>query len=184
MSDTIPLTYRELAERLGLSPDSARIKAKRRKWLTVPGNHPSDPVRVLVPVEFLDPERSPERKGGVRTPSAPPINDGEINALRAYVEMLEQRLAVGDKLVDSLRSEHAGERSRLLAEIDRIRADVGRLTNELVLGREGLTDERRRAQDLAAALKAANLEHAVKVDELRTELDRARRSWWRRLVGR
>jgi len=72
MSDTIPLTYRELAERLGLSPDSARIKAKRRKWQTIPGNHPSDPARVLVPVEFLNGERTPERAPRERTPSAPP----------------------------------------------------------------------------------------------------------------
>jgi hypothetical protein len=31
MSDTIALTYRELAARLGINPDSARMKASRRK---------------------------------------------------------------------------------------------------------------------------------------------------------
>jgi hypothetical protein len=72
MSDTVPLKYRELGERLGLSPDSARIKAKRRKWQIVPGNHPSEPVRVLVPVEFLSGERTPERKGGGSNPERTP----------------------------------------------------------------------------------------------------------------
>jgi hypothetical protein len=71
MTDSVPLTYKELAERLGISPDSARIKAKRRKWAVIPGNHPSEPVRVLVPVAVLEGERSPERSGGERSGALP-----------------------------------------------------------------------------------------------------------------
>src|SRR4051812_42637912 len=32
------LTYAELAERLGIAADGARMRAKRRSWRTVPGN--------------------------------------------------------------------------------------------------------------------------------------------------
>jgi hypothetical protein len=169
MPDTIPLTYKELAEKLGLSPDSARIKAKRRKWLTVPGNHPSDPVRVLVPVEFLDPERSTERKGRVRTPSAPPANDGEINALREHLK------ATRDDL-DRERTERVAERERLTGEI-------GRLNVELDRGRAELAEERRHGRDMAGHLdEAARLRQEIAA--IRTELEADRRPWWRRMLGR
>ena len=53
MGDTLQLTYRELADRLGASPDAARMKAKRAvnkgRWRIIPGNHPNDPVRVELP---------------------------------------------------------------------------------------------------------------------------------------
>jgi hypothetical protein len=61
------LTYRELAERLGISADAARMKAKRKakagRWAIIPGNHPSDTVRVELPAVDLD-----ERVGGERKP--------------------------------------------------------------------------------------------------------------------
>jgi hypothetical protein len=53
MAEAVSLTYRELAHRLGITINSARIKARRRKWLVLPGNHPLDPARVEVPSEFL-----------------------------------------------------------------------------------------------------------------------------------
>src|SRR3954454_2253488 len=64
MSDTISLTYKELAERLGMSPDSARIKARRLKWPVIPGNHPGDPVHVRVPLSALNRRANPVRSPG------------------------------------------------------------------------------------------------------------------------
>ncbi len=56
-SDTERLSYRELAERLGISPDAARMKAKRKVkagvWRLIPGNHPSDRVTVEIPANDL-----------------------------------------------------------------------------------------------------------------------------------
>jgi hypothetical protein len=175
MSDTVPLTYRELGERLGLSPDSARIKAKRRKWQMIPGNHPSEPVRVLVPVEFLSGGRTPERKAGDRTPSAPPDNAGEINALREHVQTLREDLS-------RERTDHAAERERWREDLTRERA--GREADRQVL-REQL--EQLRA-DLAGRLDTAHRAHSDEAARLRQEIATLRtelaRPWWRRLVGR
>jgi hypothetical protein len=38
-NDHEPLSYRELAERLAISPDAGRMGAKRNAWLIVSGNH-------------------------------------------------------------------------------------------------------------------------------------------------
>src|SRR3546814_12591344 len=54
MSEFEVLTYRQLGDRLGISLESARKKVRRRKWRVVPGNRPSDPVRVHVPKDLLD----------------------------------------------------------------------------------------------------------------------------------
>src|SRR5687768_7529371 len=140
MSDAIPLTYRELGERLGLSPDSARIKAKRRKWQTIPGNHPSDPVRVLVPVEFLSGERTPERTAGERTPSAPPDKGNKVNAIR---DALEQQREDATRE----RTEHAAERERLRQEISDMKAEMAA--------------ERQYSRELSGKLIDAHREHSA-----------------------
>lgn len=92
MSDTFALTYRELAERLGINPDSARMKASRRKWTKVPGNHPGDPVRVLVPVEFFETARAPH----VREEHEPRTKAAEdtrvITALEDHIATLKADL--------------------------------------------------------------------------------------------
>jgi hypothetical protein len=65
MSDTVRLTYRELAERLGIEPDSARIKARRLaksgRWKLIPGNHPGAASTVEVPAADLVREGVPGR---------------------------------------------------------------------------------------------------------------------------
>ncbi len=192
MSDATPLTYRELGERLGLSPDSARIKAKRRKWQTIPGNHPSDPVRVLVPVEFLN---------GERTPSAPLDNTGEINVLREHVQTLRE-------LFDQQKATHAAELERVAADQSRLIEDSTRLQDQLQEARaeadHAKADQIRMARDVAtmfdelrvladrhaelhadrARLQAQGEQTTKELDRLRAELEQARRPWWRRLVGR
>ena len=59
VTDYAWLTYKELADRLGIGADSARHKAKRRKWLVQPGNHPRDSARVKVPLSIFDADQSP-----------------------------------------------------------------------------------------------------------------------------
>ena len=51
------LSYRELADRLGISADEARMKAKTKNkaglWRIIPGNHPSDQLLVELPASEL-----------------------------------------------------------------------------------------------------------------------------------
>ena len=49
--ETIALTYRELAERLGIKPESARKTAQRRRWHRTTANDGT--TRIHVPVEAL-----------------------------------------------------------------------------------------------------------------------------------
>ena len=49
------LTYREIADRLGIGVDSARHRAKRKGYRQEKGNHPYDPIRYLVPLSDLSP---------------------------------------------------------------------------------------------------------------------------------
>jgi len=49
--ETIVLTYRELADKLGIKPESARKTAQRKRWKRTTGNDGT--VRIHVPVESL-----------------------------------------------------------------------------------------------------------------------------------
>jgi len=61
LSDDLLLTFAELGERLGVSPDGARMHAKREGWPVERGNDSRAPARVRVPVDAL-PEHPPERR--------------------------------------------------------------------------------------------------------------------------
>ena len=50
--ETRSLTYRELADALGVKIDSARKTVQRRRWKKVTGNDGT--VRVIVPVDYVD----------------------------------------------------------------------------------------------------------------------------------
>lgn len=75
--DTESLTYRELADRLGVKPESARKTVQRKRWQRVTGNDGT--VRILVPVEALPPSRD-----------APPDSPGDSPAV--YTRELETRI--------------------------------------------------------------------------------------------
>lgn len=86
--DTESLTYRELAARLGVKPESARKMAQRKGWKRVPGN--DGQARVIVPVETL--ERSQDSLGD-HAGEHPPV----------YVRELEGRIEVLKELVSAER---------------------------------------------------------------------------------
>lgn len=79
--DTISLTYRELAERLAVKPESARKMVQRKRWQRVTGN--DGQVRILVPVEALPPSRD-------EAPDSPPDSPGDSPAV--YARELETRI--------------------------------------------------------------------------------------------
>jgi hypothetical protein len=132
------LTYRELAEHLGISPDAARMKAKRKtkagRWAIIPGNHPSDTVRVELPADDLHERVGGERKQAVqgerspRTPDPERVNGNHerlLTALEQIMPMTEHLLAANreaqaritdltDQLLASHKA-HAADRAELAA---------------------------------------------------------------------
>jgi hypothetical protein len=184
MPEQIWLTYRELGERLGISPDGARMKAKRNKWTATTDNEGS--IRVCVPDSLLAnrrtnlPARTTSERSGELT--------NEIKALQAHIETLKQQV-----------SDHAADRERLLTQLERQRADNDAALNasrdetvrvrvdaEHIRGE--LDRERDHARELASRLDTVHRAHGDEAARLRQEIAVLRtelaRPWWRRLIGR
>lgn len=164
------LTYRDLAARLGVSSDAARMKAKRRTkagaWRIIPGNHPSDPVLVEVPLADLN--EYPERDTGEHT--------GRSGGERK-----------GERTPRTIGGEQANAVLELaLTNLADAQARVRELTDQLVEAKDA---HRRDAMELAAADMRemgtkAELERALfDIAELRNQLAHAQRPWWRKIVG-
>jgi len=87
---TEALTYKELAERLGIKLTSARRTAMRKKWQRIKGN--DGETRVLVPLEVL--ERSDSHDDSRDDNHQGSHNDSSVRELQAKVEGLQELLAV------------------------------------------------------------------------------------------
>lgn len=163
--DLEKLTYRALAERLGISPDAARMKAKRKVkaggWRIIPGNHPSDPVLVEVPLAELN---GTERVGGEQEGRSRGERNPRTHAPEQANALAEQALA---SLIDA-------------------QTRIRELTDQLVAAKDA---HRHDAAELAAAEMRelgtkAELERALAdVADLRDQLTRSQRPWWRKIAG-
>ena len=160
------LSYRALAERLAISPDAARMKAKRKAWRIVPGNHPNAPVLVEVPVTELaervpreQPQRNAPRSARTSSPEHSNNADGRIlNALsdavallgpaqaqieRLHAQLIEakdahQRDAVELAAAEMREMGTKAELERALAEQDDLRRQVTNLRSRLMHERRPL----------------------------------------------
>ncbi len=161
------LSYRSLAARLGISPDAARMKAKRKvaagQWRIIPGNHPSDQVHVELPAGELVRSVGRERETPVfpeqtpRTPQAEQVNtttDRLLASLSEAVSLLrpaqEQIERLYTQLVEAKEAHHrdamelaAAEMREMgtKAELERALADLAALEQRVLGHRNG----RRRA---------------------------------------
>jgi hypothetical protein len=170
MPEQIWLTYRELGERLGISADGARMKAKRHKWTATTDNEGS--IRVCVPANIQENTRTNVPRRTVPERSAEQAN--EIKAMQAHLETLRQQA-----------SDHAAERERMLAQIERQRADyiadMGLISRDVERIHAELDLERQHGRELAGKLEEAHREHRAVLERRQAEMDRP---WWRRMLGR
>jgi hypothetical protein len=149
----LSLTYAELAERLGVSVDGARMKAKRAGWPKVKGNDGT--MRVTVDDgELAAPERSPN----VRPAFAEQPNEQaaeQVRTLEAHITTLKEQVAlVQDQL----------GKAETLANTERTRAE----------------QERERVADLTAQLLKLTADMMALQQAHQAE---RQRPWWRRLTG-
>jgi hypothetical protein len=145
------LTYAELGDRLGASPEAARSLARRLRLPRAPGN--DGKVRITVDLAEIQYKPLPaRRRSGHRT---------EIDGLNARVEQLEGELARLEVEKQCLEVRAAGHRADF--ECERERCDT-LVTETLKLGQLAMS----------AREKAARLE-----GELSATWARSR--WWRRL---
>lgn len=89
--DTESLTYRELADRLGVKLESARKTVQRKRWQRVTANDGT--IRILVPVEALPQSRDMSQDSQGDSPSAAEIAilEERIQGLQALVEAERRR---------------------------------------------------------------------------------------------
>lgn len=160
--ETVSLTYRELAERLAISTDAARMKARRAtksgRWRIIPGNHPSDPVRVELPaVDAGIPNATGGEQAGRSTGERKgrTITRTDSDALATALQSAQARIA---ELTDQLTAEKDQHRGTAI--------DLAKATTK------------------AEFLEAELVIRTAELDDLREELTAARRSWWQRMTGR
>jgi hypothetical protein len=155
------LTYAELAEARGIDKASAIRLCLRRKWPRQKGNDGT--VRVAVPLTAI--RQSGDTNNDV---SADPSSDVSY-ASYSVVSALEARVAA---LEEDVRRERASaDRERERADQERARADA-------------VQAEFRQAAERAARAEGAAGELRLQLQDLRGELERARRPAWRRWLGR
>jgi len=146
--ELVHLTYKQLADRLGISTDAARMKAKREakkgRWQIIAGNHPSDKVTVLIPDSDLNakPERvstdAPERLDNTKGRTHRPEQDEKLFTL--YTEAQQRIQTLTDQLLEAQndRIELAASNMRemaLAAEIDALQAQLNRALADIAYQR-------------------------------------------------
>jgi chromosome segregation ATPase len=206
------MTYAELGELIGGTPEAGRQLALRLKLRKQIGNEDKR-VRVWVDEETVT--RRSNRSRPVQTPVEHPIQTpvqqdgqtGEINALREHLATMERLMAEQrtdhQAALDLFRVAHAAELERIgaaqarliddrtrledklqkaRAEADHAKADQVRMARDVTT----MFDELRAMADRHAELHADRARLQADVDRLAAELEQARRPWWWwwRLVGR
>ena len=154
------LTYAALGARLGISPDAARMLARRRDWHRVIANRRGAPTIVVVPEdEFV----SEQWRAGEHDPNIPDAleNDAEERA-----EQAEQRAVVAERRSD----EAHGRADAALAVADRTLAQLADAQAALTAERMRADALRERADEMHRDLKTSE---AI-AHELRADLDAAR----------
>jgi hypothetical protein len=151
------LTYAEVADRLGVSPEAARSRAKRLGWRRQSGN--DGRARVLVALDRRPPG------GGPVTPRSPPgqktIDPALVTALESHIKTLQTEN-------EGLKQDLSTTRADLSAHVETLKAQLAGA--EARAGEEAAKTERAIAafESLAVKLEA---------------MAEGRRPWWRRLVG-
>jgi hypothetical protein len=123
------LTYKALGDRLGISPDSARTKAKRRGWRVILDNQGL--ARVHVPPSEL-PDEPPER------PARTEHDGGAAEGERGVLGVLSAELA---RALEDARGAHARADAAHASEVE-IRVTLARTEAERDAAREALARER------------------------------------------
>jgi hypothetical protein len=104
MEPTKSLTYEELAEALGLLPESARRLVRRKRWMRRPGNDRR--VRIEVPLEALA-DAAPHTPADARPDGAPDARPDITSIIGAF----NQHIARVEKELEAVKAERDSERA-------------------------------------------------------------------------
>jgi hypothetical protein len=188
------LTYRDLAERLGISVEAAQQKARRGRWQRRDSN---DGRRlVLVPYETTDtptilgttPSTTPDTippvlSALVAAPVVPTVHGG-ADHVEALIDELRQRSSAAEAREQAAIARFDQERQEIRKEVENVRLAADRLRGELETERQHARDMASRIDRLHQERHAEAEKHRQEMDSLRAALEDARRPWLRRLIAR
>jgi len=154
--DTRWMTYRELADFLGMEEESARRRAQRERWKRRPGN--DGRTRVAVPIDAKPAKGGGGDRGGDKSSDVAPIVRGdhhpdELDKLRAELARERERTASAEREREAARIQAAaaeGEGRVLRVELARERDRVATAEQE----REAARVRAAAAEEQAKFLKA------------------------------
>ncbi len=203
-NDLEQLSYRDLAQRLNISPDAARMKAKRKAkaglWRIIPGNHPSE--RVLIELPATDLNGTPERVGGeqvqrVGGEHSPRTQDPERG--NTLAEQLLANLGEAQDRIRQLTDQLVNAKDVLVSAYDKLNSinyELAGVQVEMLAAKQETLEakeaHRRDSMELTAAEARelgtkAELERALAdVEALKEQLGliaSQRQPWWRRMFG-
>ena len=135
-SKMLRLSYRELSERLKISRDAAKSRARRAGWTRIVDNH--GVARFEVPVAVFDtgvrpPVSTPPQTVEATPPDTPPVpppDTGGIMALQMLQDELARQAQARDK-AETLARDLTGKVARLEAERDMAVAEALRLRQSM-----------------------------------------------------
>jgi predicted transcriptional regulator len=180
-TDTVWMTYDEMAEALGITPDSARRLAARNKhWPRRPGN--DSRTRVGVPADRI-PDKPP-----VGTPDDSPDDSPEVrDDVTLIVSVLTQHIERLEKDLESVKEERKAERERLEEKTGALECKIETLEQDLAAERlitaqvgalkEMLETARQRSEELKS--ERDRWAELVETNQRRIdELSAKRSGWW------
>jgi len=124
------LTYADIAQRLGISGDNARVLVRRRGWFRIIPNRKGQPTIVLVSEADLDAEQQ-NRKSPHVPPASADNGQAGLSELVALLDRTQTKLVAAERRADA--AEQRAERAEQGAQEATQRAD--RLEAEIAAAR-------------------------------------------------
>lgn len=164
--DLVRLTYRELADKLGISISAARSRVRRAKqqgrWRVVPRNHPNSPAQIELPAQDAIIQNQRSNKAGLSGGVAEANEALYLTSLTALRDVYRHLSELNDRL-KHLAADNTALTQRLSA------SETSRL---LLLKRlEELEDRARSQEERLTAATFEKLESAVEISRLSTICD-------------
>lgn len=175
------LTYAQAAERLGLSPEAVRHRARRAGWRTMPGNDgrtlvliPDDEVADIRP---RAPVHTPDRTAD-HSPARTPGHDDQIARSNARAERADERADEANKRADgamALADRTLAALAEANARAERAETGRGEAADQLALARAALDQAQGDARK--ARGEAEDLRRAEAARKAKGRLHRAWEAW-------
>jgi hypothetical protein len=187
------LTYAEAGDRLGITPEAARSRAKRLGWRRQLGN--DGRALVWAALEPRPPGDQPV------TPRSPPGRMPDINADAQLSLAVAKLVSALEAHVETLKAQLAAAEARIDKQAEDLVAYDAAYASGLTAERAKVEAERAKAERACAEFAARDAQHAAELKAEQEQTAKAitafsalaerldalaagrRRRWWQRLVG-